>query len=142
MPLFKPKPSMKKPADDAKPQSLAIAYSVKRQNAKKMAEGGEVHASELMQDDERASSIADAIMKKREAKRFSDGGMVDLNENAEEGPADLDELNIEAAGKENYDDAQFKPAPMGSAQHGDDISSDKHDMISQIRAKIKAKRGM
>lgn len=185
MPLIKSKSprafkdNVKAEMDSGKPekQSLAIAYSVKRQNAKKkmafggMAEednavspmprkpddkrldekeymadqfkdGGEIGPEDFMSDDERAGSIAEAIMQKRSRKKMADGGMVDREENTEESPPDLDSLNIEAAGKELYDDSQISPQPEDSNEKGDMIDSDQHDMISQIRAKIKAKRGM
>ncbi len=95
------------------------------------AEGGEV--------EEHYSSIADAILAK---KRKMQEGAVDINENAEEMPNQYDELNMEAAGKELYDDDQLSDQPMDSNEHGDDIDSDDHDMISQIRKKMKSKRDM
>ena len=107
-----------------------------------MAEGGEVTPSDMMDDDERADSIADAIMRKR---RMADSGMVDLNEaSEEEGRSPYDEANAETGDKEAYDLDQLSAQPMGSNRHGnarEDATSDAHDMVSRIRAKIKAKRG-
>lgn len=106
------------------------------------AKGGEVEPSDLMSDDERATSIADAIMRKRHKKKMAEGGMVDLEANSEESPNMEDQYSFEANGKEQYDDSQISKQPMDSNETGDSIESDAHDMVSKIRAKIKAKRGM
>ena len=89
-----------------------------------------------------ADSIASAIMSKRKAKKMAEGGMVSLEDNSEESGNTLDDLNFEALGKEQYDDSQLGPDPMDSNEHGDNISSDAHDMISKIRSKMKSKRGL
>lgn len=67
-------------------------------------------------------SAADSIMKKR---MMAEGGMVDLELNAEEMPAgeEYDSLNQEAALKENYDEGMHESA------------SDKDDMAERIRRK-------
>lgn len=136
----KSKKSMMKSPDSEGPKSLSVAYNIQKTAGRKMAKGGMVepaptseempHPADLMPDEERASSIADAIMRKRETQKFAEGGMVDLDANAEESPADLDDLNSESlAGsqpgvpnlKENY--------------------SEGDDMISKIRKSLKAKRG-
>lgn len=157
-------------------QSLAIAYSMKKKNAKKMAyggmaeadkephmdipapstsmgpamdeyeadhfaKGGEVEAHELMGDDERAGSIADAIMRKRKVKAMADGGMVDLEAASEESPNMADEDNYDAIKKEQYDLDQLSDDPMDSNEHGHAME-DERDMISKIRSKIRSKRGM
>jgi hypothetical protein len=101
------------------------------------AEGGMVEEEEGIEHD---ASIAAAIMAKR--KRMADGGMVDLDLNAMEQPNDFDELN-EAALKENYDeDMHDVSQPMDSNEHGDEIDSDDHDMVSIIRRKMKLKSPM
>lgn len=109
----------------------------------KFARGGEVHPSELMTDDERSSSIAEAIMRKR--KMMAEGGQVDLEENSEESLNNEDQMSFEAGDKEQYDLSQLSSQPEDSNEKGDSreaATSDKHDMISQIRAKMKAKRGV
>lgn len=117
----KSKKSIMKDSDSKGPSSLSVAYNVQKTAGKRMAKGGEVQPSapsdSFMQDDERATSIADAIIRKR---KYADGGEVDLEANDAEGPADLDSLNEDAGLKENYT--------------GD-------DMISKIRQSLKAKRG-
>lgn len=124
-------------------KSLAIALSTQKHNKKKpMAKVAQpdVAPSDIMSDDERASSVADAIMRKR--KKMADGGMVDLNDaSEEEARSPYDDINAETGDKEAYDLDQLSAQPMGSNEHGDDIDSDKHDMVSAIRAKLKAKRG-
>lgn len=127
-------PPPRKPDDRRPPKEQYMADH--------FAEGGEVTPSDMMDDDERADSIADAIMRKR---RMADGGMVDLNEaSEEEGRSPYDEANAETGDKEAYDLDQLSAQPMGSNRHGnarEDATSDAHDMVSRIRAKIKAKRG-
>lgn len=84
--------------------------------------------------------MVDSIMKKRR-KKFAEGGeVVDLEENSKEMPNEFDDLNMDAAGKELYDDSQFSPQPEDSNLMGDDIDSDEHDMVEAIRKKMKYKR--
>lgn len=84
-------------------------------------------------------SVADAIRMKK--KMYSDGGMVDIQENGEEeGSSPYDRQNMEAVKKELYDDDQISEQPEDSNEHGDDIEEDKHDMVGAIRKKIKSKR--
>lgn len=117
------------------------------------AEGGQVNpdleeskkeltASDFMEDDERAESIAEAIMQKR--RKFADGGMVDLEANSEEDPNEFYGENSDAAGEEQYDDGQISPQPGDSNETGDsreDESENKLDMVSRIRAKLRSKSG-
>lgn len=163
-----PMDKMDDDAMPAKP-SLAVAYDVQRKNKKKkMAKGGMVPGAEddmepalpmakpdnmrlpedeIMADhfahggevEDHYSSIADAILAKKR-KKMADGGMVDLEANSEEGANMADEQNEDALLKEQYDDSQLSAQPMDSNEHGDDIESDKHDMVSRIRSKMK-KRG-
>jgi hypothetical protein len=128
--------------DDASDTSMGPAKS-EYDGVQWAAKGGEIEPHELMSDDERSSSIADAIMKKRhKAKMMADGGMVDLEANSEEQPNNEDDYSFNAVKKEAYDLDQLGPDPMDSNEHGDDIESDKNDMVSQIRKKMRAKRGM
>ena len=124
-------------------KSLAIAYSAQRHSKKKpmpKAAEADIAPSDMMSDEERASSVADAIMRKR--KKMADGGMVDLDSASEEvARSPYDDTNAETGDKESYDLDQLSEQPMGSNEHGDDIEADKHDMVSAIRAKLKAKRG-
>ncbi len=134
--------------DAGKPQkqSLAIAYAVKKQaKRKKMAMGGEAMLKEGKPEmHDHAKSIADAIMRRR--KMMAEGGMVDIEENGEEDPANpnmYDEMNEDM--EDIYDDSQLDAQPMDSNEHGDDRedeSQNKHDMISQIRKKIKYKNSL
>lgn len=103
------------------------------------ADGGEV---ESLDSDDHYESIADAILaKKRKSMEKPDSGSVDLDENAhEDGRSPYDEDNLYATKKELYDDDQMSPEPRDSNEYGDDIDSDEHDMVSQIRKKMKAKK--
>lgn len=102
------------------------------------AEGGRVNSIDE-QALEKHASIAAAIMAKR--KMMAEGGQVDIDENAEEQPNSFYKQNEDAALKENYDsDMDDVSQPMDSNLHGDDIDSDDHDMISQIRRKMSKKR--
>lgn len=159
MPLIKGKSkkafdhNVKAEMDSGKPQdqALAIAYHVQRKNRKKMAQGGEVKMEERMakhdhmrdMDDareEHPSSIAEAILRK---KHYADGGEVDLDENAEESPNVMDELNYEALKKENYaEESALEEAshPMDSNMKGHELE-DEHDHVEMMRRRIMAKRG-
>ncbi len=99
-------------------------------NPKKMAMGGEVEGH--------VDSIVDAIMRKR---KFAEGGMVDLEDNSEEEPNQFDGMNADAAEEDQYDLDQLSAQPEDSNEQGDDIEADVHDLVSQIRAKLKAKQG-
>lgn len=103
----------------------------------KLSRGGEVSPEhEIMEDHD--ASIASAIMAKR--RMMADGGMVDIDENAEEQPNQYYRRNEEVL-KENYDsDMDDVSQPMDSNEHSVDIDSDDHDMVSAIRRKIMAKR--
>lgn len=101
---------------------------------KKKAEGGMIGS-------DKPTSIAGAIMSR---KKMADGGMVDLEANAEEDGNEADELNMEALGKENYSEESGLvdlTSPEDSNEHSDEISSDSHDMVSKLRARMKARRG-
>lgn len=86
-------------------KSFGVAYAIKKKNAKsKYATGGTVEDAE-----EQPSSIAAAIMAK--SKKATDTV-------SEEDPANaFDELNEDAALKENYDDTELTDATgMSRAQ--------------------------
>lgn len=106
----------------------------------KMAEGGEVKGSRdesSMEEMDHQDSIASAIMAKR--KRMASGGMVDIDSNEEEQHGIYEDRNEEIL-KENYDeDIDSINNPSDSAQHGDSIDSDRHDMIKRIRSKMRSK---
>lgn len=109
-------------------------------NPKKMAAGGEVSPSDLMSDDERADSIADAIMQKR--RKMANGGMLEAN--AEEEPNQYYGMNEDAANEDIYDLDQLSARPQDSNETGDsaeDDSENKHDMVSAIRRKLRMKAG-
>ncbi len=114
------------------------------------AEGGEINLDEI--EDEKHSSIAAAIMAKRDREKpgsdsdedkemmMAEGGQVDLEANNEEGPADADDLV--AGKKEDYQDVELSQ-PLDSNEEGDereDESENKHDKISAIRRKMSMKR--
>lgn len=108
------------------------------------AEGGEV--DDMMQPHEEeaiehAASIAAAIMAKK--KMMAEGGQVDLNENSMEQPNAYYPRNEDEVLKENYDDdMKDMHQPEDSNEHGDEIESDKHDMISMIRRRMKMSGAM
>lgn len=84
-------------------------------------------------------SIADAVMH-RLHKKMAEGGMVDLNANSEETPADpspYDDQNEEAAGKESYDLDQLSDEDNEGTK-GDELEdADENDRISAIRKRMK-----
>lgn len=83
-------------------------------------------------------SIAEAIMHRN---KMAAGGEVDLEENnATEGPGMRRETNLEANGKELYDDDQLSPQPTDSNEHGDARemeSENEDDHIDNIRKRMK-----
>ena len=140
------------------------AQDVARANMKKvqsLARGGMVDSTEQPQpeaDEEHAASLAAAIMSKR---RMAEGGrvtsdeihshpsiysddssQVDLSRNADEDANEEDQLSFNALTKENYSESEgleLMDSPMDSNEHGHEIDSDDHDMVSQIRRKIRKK---
>lgn len=147
--------NIKKEMDSGKPQkqSIAIALSARRASRKKMSQGGAAshsyksqhaahdHEMERLEHMSQGGGIAEEIMKR---KKRASGGMVDLEESSEEQPNQYDELNMEAAGKELYDDSQLEPQPLDSNEHGDDgLPHDEHDRVERIRMRMKRSgRGM
>ena len=81
----------------------------------------------------------------KQLKKMADGGMVDLDENAEESPNDLDQMNEEALKKENYSEENGLSAlgqPEDSNEDDRELSDeDSYDMVDSIRKKMKLKRG-
>lgn len=163
MPLIKSKSkkaiseNIKEEMDSGKPQkqSIAIALSMqKRAKKKKMAKGGLIEApsekqpaiEDLYNDFEQIGhphkSMVEHVMHER--KKLAAGGVVDLDDNATEDANYYDELNMDAAGKENYSEAsalEESSSPEGSNEHGDELSDeDMHDMVSIIKRKLMAKR--
>lgn len=122
MPLIKPKSQRDAEVQQDKPSkhSIGIALQIQQQNKKKKSMHTRPDMS-LSMDDDRPTSIADAIVKKK--AKMADGGQV----------ADTsDDLDMDALGKENYDDTELtdieeQPEPT--------------DMISRIRAKMNDKKG-
>lgn len=89
--------------------------------------------------DRRAESISDAILEKKH--RMAEGGMVDLEANSEEvARSPYDKYNADAGDEEQYDLDQLSDDPEDSNESGDgreDDESDKHDMISAIRKRMR-----
>lgn len=94
--------------------------------------------SEYMANHFSAGGIAESIMSK---KRMADGGMVDINENAQEsGQTPYDKDNSTAYMKELYDNDQLSDQPEDSNEHGYDLAGDDDFSISsQIRKKMKSR---
>lgn len=86
-------------------------------------------------------SIADAVMH-RLHKKMAEGGMVDLEANSEETPADpspYDDQNEDAAGKEQYDLDQLDDSDDEGTKGDEEESAfeNKHDRIESIRKRMK-----
>lgn len=99
-----------------------------------LANGGLVSFRDAEDDD----SPVDEIMQRR---KMAAGGQVDLEANSEESPNNEDQMSYDAVKKEQYDLGQLDSQPDDSNEHGDDIHSDDHDMVEQIRKRIKSRRG-
>ena len=108
----------------------------------------------IIVQNEEDGSIAEAILRKR--KMMANGGILsegatdsdsssqaDLSRNAEEDQNHEDQLSFDALRKENYSESEGLSQlnqPMDSNRHGDEReerTSDKHDMVSQIRRKMR-----
>lgn len=110
-----------------------------------MAEGGR---AEMPPEDNADIRDADAldmvasIMNKR--KMMSEGGSVDVSENADEEYNHADQLGYNALRKENYSESpglEDLTSPEDSNERGDTLSdSDAHDMVDTIRKKLKLSR--
>jgi hypothetical protein len=118
-------PEPRKPDDHRLPEDEYMADH--------FSEGGDVEHE----------SMVDAIMAHRaHAKLMADGGEVDLEANALEGPGEDDTQNLEASKKESYDDRQISAQPDDSNEHGDnlaDADENDRDMVSAIIRKLKNK---
>ncbi len=107
----------------------------------------------------KGGSVSEAVMHKR--RMLAEGGdvtpryeheddigladsMVDIDDNAKEIPNQYYPRNEDQVLKENYDeDMMDMSQPLDSNEIGDqaeDDTEDKHDMISQIRSKMRQKR--
>lgn len=97
--------------------------------------------------------IAEAIRhKKKMAMGYADGGEAEgsypkgespdlQSNNGDEWLNREDQMSYGAARKKTYyDNSQLDAQPEDSNEHGDDIEHDKHDMVEQIRQKMKMKR--
>lgn len=93
---------------------------------------------EYMADHFVEGGIAESIMNK---KRMASGGMVDINENAQEsGQTPYDEDNSTAYKRELYDNDQLDPQPMDSNEKGHNLAGDDdYSISSAIRKKMKSR---
>lgn len=119
--------------------------SAQEMDSEYFADGGQVGMQAIMKENYKPKSMAEAIMHKR--KKMADGGMVDIQENGdEEGSSPYDDMNSDATDSPGvYDDSQLGKQPEDSNEDGDDREDsrrDAHDMISQIRKKIKYKQSL
>lgn len=109
---------------------MSLMKRYKRKAAEEMSEMPEMDSAPA------PKSISEAIMSKR---KMAKGGLVD-----EYPDNNYEDMNEQAALKENYDDTEdhFDGGPMdpGAPEHIEDEPMDAYDMVSQIRKKM-AKRG-
>lgn len=98
--------------------SMIAAIMAKRRA--KMAAGGEIHSHDSIYSD--------------------DSSQVDISRNADEDANEEDQSSFNALRKENYNESEGLAqldSPLDSNQDGREISHDKHDMLAEIRAKMK-----
>jgi hypothetical protein len=91
--------------------------------------------------------VVDQIMKKKKMMAEggpveSDGGVDLQDSNGDEWLNREDDMSFDAARKKTYyDDSQLDDQPMDSNEHGHDLpDADEHDMVDQIRHKMRMKR--
>lgn len=124
-------------------QALAIAYSMKRRAAKKMAQGGMIEDSELQES--HPKSIAEAIMRKH---MMAEGGEIDQDDEEadiqDNGDEHMDAYEyMDAPKKTYYDDSQMESQPEDSNLDGDELSDeDEHGktLVQMIMRKMKSKQ--
>lgn len=122
-------------------QNLAIAYNVQRKaRAKHMAAGG------MVEDDEESTemkpmSVVEAI---RQRQKDVQDSQADLNRNADEDLNYEDQLSYAAGRQQSYSEEEgldMLDQPEDSNLHADELmDEDSHDMVSKIRAKVRAKK--
>lgn len=149
------------PSPKDRAQNLAIAYSVQKNARKKhMNKGGVpsldesvkslkeqkmIDDLEAMPSPSPSPSLEKSIKDLKDMKMMAHGGKVcshcghaDDIDMEMEGPATNMEPNIEAKEwSSDIDEGDMEMQPMDSNQHGDEISHDEHDMVAQIRKKMK-----
>jgi hypothetical protein len=129
--------------------SLTMGPDKKEYDAEQwVAEGGEIgsDSNDFMNDDEdHASSIADAIMAKRAARKAAlDTGESDIQENADDNDQTPYVRANAHALEDVYDDSQISKQPLDSKGDMEEENSENmqdNSIVSKIRAKLKAKRG-
>lgn len=136
-------PSKSIPLNEDERQELEDLRAIHAQHMSEMphmADGGNVDL-EQSQEEPQDESIAHQIMRKR--KMMADGGEVDLENNSEESLNNEDQMSFKAGLKEQYDLSQLDEQPEDSNEDSDPIMSDDHDMVQEIRKKMKSvKKGM
>jgi hypothetical protein len=141
MPLFQKKSKQAESEAGAEKPSLSIALGIQRANKKRAGGSAPIAAADLMDDDERAASIADAIINKRKAKKMAEGGFVESP--MEGNPEDSYDARNEAAAQEDGEDSDpILKENYDGDQHGHPLEDD-HDqsLVGKIRAKMKARAG-
>lgn len=129
-------------------QSLAIAYAMKRHNAKKMAHGGEVgneklhpmhEPEERMEPMDRSGSIVHSIMN---GKRMAEGGMAEGPYKEEEHNDEADDMSAMSHSADTFltDEHDSGPEYDGMLKEGDEEGSGEEDekkMMSRIMNEVR-----
>jgi hypothetical protein len=130
--------SPESPHEEMHIEDAAIRMNERERQRDMLAYGG----NPKLEESHKSPSVSEAIMRKR--KMYAEGGEVaDVSRNADEDPNMEDQMSFEALKKENYSESEGLDeldSPMDSNEHGDDIAADEHDMVSQIRRKMKSGR--
>lgn len=118
-----------------------------------LADGGEI-SPDPEEEIEKHASIAAAIMAKRrmanggvidrldpehEDDKDLEPGQVDIDDNGREMPNPMDKRNHKILSDNLDEDLMDVEQPEDSNEHGRQIESDKHDLVSRIRAKLSKK---
>lgn len=119
--------------------SIAAAIMAKKERQSKLMSDSDMDRMVMMAEGGEINGM-DSIYP------HNDEDQADLSRNAEEDANLEDQASFDALRKENYSESEGLKqldSPMDSAQKSDDEemdSHDKHDMVSSIRSKMKAKR--
>ncbi len=125
--------------DDGHEDSIAAAIMAKRDRMHDMIDSGAL-------DEDHAVMAAEGGILSHDSIYSDDSDQVDLSRNADEDANEEDQLSFNALRKENYSESEGLrqlSQPGDSNEHGDsreDSSENKHDRVSAIRAKMKARK--
>jgi hypothetical protein len=129
--------------EDDHPEDVASAIMKNRKSKEEPVREKGLGESDSIFDFPRKKKMADGGPIKSEDSIYSDDSdQADISRNADEDANMEDQSSYNSLRKENYNDSEGlnqidRASKMDSGQHGDDITSDVHDLVDKIRNKIR-----